>query len=45
VPYRLTPHEWKSGTERRVIDALGDQQAVQKLFAKLGEQAGGQKSK
>jgi hemolysin-activating ACP:hemolysin acyltransferase len=35
IPFRLAPHEWKSGTERRIMEALGDDRAVQRLMSKL----------
>jgi hemolysin-activating ACP:hemolysin acyltransferase len=35
VPFRLAPHEWKSGKDVRVINALGQPKAAQELLAKL----------
>jgi hemolysin-activating ACP:hemolysin acyltransferase len=35
APFRLAPQEWKSGTELRVIDVLGQQKATEALVAKL----------
>ena len=35
VPYRLAPHEWKSGKERRVLDAIGERKAVQTLIQEV----------
>ena len=35
VPFRLAPHEWRSGTERRIVDNLGQSQAANELIKRI----------
>ena len=35
MPFRLAPHEWKSGNSQRIISEIGQPRAVQELVAKL----------
>jgi cytolysin-activating lysine-acyltransferase len=37
VPFRLAPHEWKSGGNRHVIDAVGNQKTCGSLLRKLAD--------
>ena len=36
-PFRLAPQEWRSGAERRIIDAIGSKDMLEKLIKRVAE--------
>lgn len=41
LPFRLAPHEWRSGKERRLIEVLGEDRAIKSIMSKLQESSQG----